>query len=41
LTEDGPREIEPDTPEEGEIVLPATKAMSADGMWVHHSLGIL
>ena len=35
LTEDNPKEIEDNAPEEGEIVLPSTKAMGSTSMWVH------
>jgi len=35
LTEDNPKEIEDNAPEEGEIVLPSTKAMGSCSMWVH------
>jgi len=35
LTEDNPKEIEDNAPEEGEIVLPTTRAMGSSDMWVH------
>jgi hypothetical protein len=35
------REIEENTPEEGEIVLPSTSAMKSLEMWVHASKNIL
>lgn len=41
LTEDNPREVEPDMPEEGEKELPSTKAMNNLDMWVHSNVGIL
>jgi len=41
LGEDAPRDIEANTPEEGDIVLPSTKELNSESMWVHHSPGIL
>jgi len=41
LTEDNPKEIEDNAPEEGEIVLPTTRAMGSADMWVHQSSSIL
>lgn len=41
LVEDSPREIEENTPEEGELVYPTTEAMSKPEMWVHANLNIL
>ena len=41
LTEDNPRDIEDNAPEEGDIVLPTTNEMSNPDMWVHHSTNIL
>lgn len=41
LQEDSTKEIEDNAPEEGDIVLPSTKAMSDPSMWVHLSVGIL
>ena len=35
VTSYNPKEIEDNAPEEGEIVLPSTKAMGATSMWVH------
>lgn len=39
--EDSPKEIEDNTPEEGDIVLPTTAQMADIKMWVHHTPGIL
>ena len=41
LTEDNDREVEENTPEEGEIVMPSTKEMSDPNMWVHYNASIL
>jgi len=41
LQEESTKEIEDNTPEEGDIVLPSTKAMADPNMWVHHTVGIL
>lgn len=41
LQEDNPKDIEENTPEEGDIVMPSTQAMSSPDMWCHHSVGIL
>jgi len=41
MVEDSQREIEPNTPEEGDIVMPSTKEMSNPEMWVHETVGIL
>jgi len=41
MAEESTRDIEPDLPEEGDQVLPSTKAMGSSGMWVHSSVGIL
>jgi radial spoke head protein 4/6 len=41
LQEESTKEIEENAPEEGEIVLPSTKAMADPGMWVHHNVNIL
>lgn len=37
LVEDEEREIEEDTPEEGEIQMPSTKAMAKPENWVHYT----
>lgn len=39
--EDSEREIEENTPEEGELEYPSTKAMSNLNMWVHAKENIL
>ena len=39
--EDNDREVEENAPEEGEMVLPSTKAMADPFMWVHKNLNIL
>ena len=41
MNEENPREVEPDLPEEGDPVLPSTKAMGTLDMWVHANPGIL
>lgn len=41
LVEDSPREIEENTPEEGELVWPTTAEMANPEMWVHANLNIL
>lgn len=41
LDEENPREIVDNTPEEGDIVMPTTQAMSNSDMWVHHTVSIL
>jgi len=41
LIEDNPREVEDNAPEEGDIVLPSTAAMTNIGMWVHNNNNIL
>lgn len=40
-TEDDPRALEENAPEEGEITLPTTMAMNNEAMWVHLKDGIL
>jgi radial spoke head protein 4A len=41
LVEDSTKDIEENAPEEGDLVLPSTKAMANPSMWVHHTVGIL
>lgn len=41
LVEDEPREIEENTPEEGDLVAPTTQAMANPANWVHYSVGVL
>ena len=41
LQEENEREIEENTPEEGELVLPCTSDMSNASMWVHANQNIL
>jgi len=41
LVEDSPREIEENTPEEGDLVWPTTEQMQKPEMWVHANLNIL
>ena len=41
IVEDSEREVEENTPDEGEIVMPSTKEMVSTDMWVHESLNIL
>ena len=41
LTEDSPKEIEENAPEEGDIIKPTTNQMCVADMWCHHSVGIL
>jgi len=41
LVEDEEREIEEDTPEEGEIQMPSTKDMAKPENWVHYTQNIL
>jgi radial spoke head protein 4/6 len=41
LNEEDPRQIEDNTPEEGEIVMPSTPEMQDVAMWVHANEGIL
>lgn len=41
FVEESTRDIEDNTPEEGEIVKPTTKEMCAIDMWVHHTPSLL
>ena len=41
FAEDSTRDIEDNTPEEGDIELPSTQAMRDASAWVHHSVSIL
>ena len=41
LQEESTKEIEDNTPEEGDIVKPTTQQMSSPSMWCHYSVGIL
>ena len=41
LQEESQREIEDNTPEEGEMQIPSTNTMASPDMWVHHNVGIL
>ena len=41
FVEDSTRDIEDNTPEEGEIVKPTTKEMCNIDMWVHHTPSLL
>lgn len=41
MVEDSTRDIEPNTPEEGDIVMPSTLEMANPEMWVHEAVGIL
>jgi len=41
FVEDSTRDIEENAPEEGEIVNPATKAMTDINMWLHHTPSLL
>lgn len=41
LVEDNPRDIEENTPDEGEIVMPSTLEMANPSFWVHSSNNIL
>jgi len=41
LTEDNPKEIEPNEPEEGPIPVPSVKAMTSADNWLHHTTSIL
>jgi len=41
IVEDSEREVEENSPDEGDIVMPSTKEMTQANMWVHESLNIL
>lgn len=41
MQEESTEDIEENTPDEGDIVLPTTKAMSEKTSWVHYSKSIL
>jgi translation initiation factor 2 alpha subunit (eIF-2alpha) len=41
MVEDSTTEIEENTPEEGELVMPTTAAIGDIGMWVHAKENIL